>query len=180
MFNYVGSIPVVALALFIPLLMKFVSISKIFYINAVAQIISSAVLIFIPTMKVKLGRDTALAITILFLLISSAGFAVSQTAIFAFAAEFSNQTVQFYITGLSVANLLYGLYFLPFPYYVKNLQTRMIYYFILPLVVHFASVIIFYFTSKKIPKKEERVEILILERNRKKRDKIGTEHHGEF
>ncbi|MES1921839.1 hypothetical protein MHBO_003376 [Bonamia ostreae] len=155
-FNYVGSIPNVVLALFIPLMMKFVSISKIFYINAVTQIVSCAVLTSIPTILIKSNRDVALAMTFLFLLISSSGFAITQTAIFAFAAEFSNQTVQFYITGLSIANLLYGLYFLPFPNNVPNLQNRTICYYALPLVVHFVSILVFYFTSKKITKKEER------------------------
>ncbi|MES1921899.1 hypothetical protein MHBO_003430 [Bonamia ostreae] len=160
MFNYVRSIPVVALYLFVPLILKYVSVNKIFYTNAVAQFVSCVMFMFIPAMKVKLGRDAALAITILFLLISAVGSTVCSTATFAFAAEFSNQTVQFYITGLSVSNLFYGVYFLPFPNIVKNLQIRMICYFILPLVVHIASIIIFYFSSKKVPKKEERVEIL--------------------
>ncbi|MES1921533.1 hypothetical protein MHBO_003059 [Bonamia ostreae] len=157
-FNYVGSIPMLALALFIPYVLKFFSVSTIFYSNVIIQIVSDAFFISVPTI-VKYNKNVGLAVTFIFLLIASSCFAVTQTAIYSFAAEFSNQTVQFYVTGLAFPNMIFGLYFLPFPYYVKNLQFRMLCYCALPLVVHIASAFIFHATTKRIPKKEEMNEI---------------------
>jgi len=161
--NYISSCPNILVAIFIPKIMKWISIPKIAYGNATLQIFSCIMFIvpaFIANQKYAPGVSSprtrnAFIVTIINLIISSTGFAVAQTAIFSLGAEFTSQTVQFYITGLAFANLLMSIVFFPINMFVASASNRQVLYYILPILIQILSFIVFHYLHSQVPNKQE-------------------------